>query len=102
MTEEKIYTVVISRRAKQMLTDHVRFISNVSVSSARKLREILYKSLSSLSISPYWCPVFTTKKTTDKYRQLIVGRYIIVYSVSDVEEKVYVKHILDARQNNTI
>ncbi|MCL2337790.1 MAG: type II toxin-antitoxin system RelE/ParE family toxin [Firmicutes bacterium] len=96
------YKVVVHEKAGQMLYAHVRFLANVSISAARRLRTMLYESLSSLEIMPQRCPIYRTRRTSDIYHQLVVGRYIVIFSIDEQKKMVTVQYILDSRQENDI
>ncbi|MDR0469312.1 MAG: type II toxin-antitoxin system RelE/ParE family toxin [Peptococcaceae bacterium] len=96
--ETKTYTVVIHDDAAQMLYSHIRFIANVSISAAHKLRDTLQKGFLSLESMPYRCPVYRTHRTADTYRHLIVGRYQVIFSIDEDESTVAIQYIIDSRQ----
>lgn len=98
----KIYGVEIHDDAVQMLNKHIRFLTNVSIPSARKLRTALYDASKSLEANPQRCPIYQTHRTSDTYRQLIVGRYLIIFSVNEKKSIVNIKYIFDSRQDNDI
>jgi len=99
---KKAYDIVVHDDASQMLLNHVRFLANVSIPAARRLRASLHKGLSSLKSMPHRCPVFSTRRTADTYRQLIIGRYLVVFSIDENKETVNIRYILDSRQDNDI
>jgi len=98
--DEKRYKVLIHDDAKLMLYSHIQFLANVSVTAAQKMRDSLYEGFISLESMPHRCALYHTNKTSNKYRQLLVGRYQVVFSVDEKENIVHIKHILDTRQNN--
>ena len=100
--ESKQYKVVVYDDAVQMLNSHVRFVANVSISAARKLRADLYKACKSLETMPHRCPVYHMRRVTGTYRKLVISRYQIVYSISEQDCIVYVKYVLDSRQDSDI
>ena len=100
MDEPKKYRVQFSDRAKFMLFNHFQFLSNVSVSAARNMREKIYKNCASLEFMPQRCPRYHTIRATGDYRQLIIGIYQVIFSIDEVNDIVNVKYILDSRQNN--
>ena len=51
--EPKKYRVVVHDDATQMLYSHVRFLANVSIPAAQKLRTALYEAFTSLEVMPY-------------------------------------------------
>ena len=100
--ESKQYSVAIHDDAAQMLYAHVRFLSNVSIASARKLRNALFDACASLEKMPHRCPLFHTHRAQGAYRRLIVGRYQAVFFINEEERIVNICYILDSRQNNDI
>ena len=100
--EPKLYSVVMHDDAKEMLYAHVRFVANVSIPAARKLRDTLYKAAESLETMPHRCALYHTRRTTDVYRRLVVGRYRIVFTVNEAGSVVETRYILDSRQDNDI
>ena len=96
--EQKRYIIIVHDRAAQMLYTHIRFVANVSVPAARKLRTTLYDAMASLGEMPFRCPVYRTHNTSDSYRQLIVGRYKIIFAVNEKDKIVSIRCILDSRQ----
>jgi plasmid stabilization system protein ParE len=100
--ETKKYKIVIHDKAAQMLYRHVGFVANVSVSAAGRLRETLYKSMTSLETMPYRCPEYFTVRVKGAYRKLAAGRYQIIFSVNEEENIVNIRYILDSRQDNKI
>ena len=96
------YSVVIHDAAAQMLYSHVRFLSNVSVSAARKLRSALFDAFTSLEKMPQRCPLFSTRRALCTYHRMIVGRYQVVFSINEKSNTVNIYYILDSRQDNDI
>ena len=100
--EEKHYVIEIHDDANEMLLSHIRFVANVSVPAARKLRTTLLNAMESLMTVPHRCPVYQTRRAVGAYRRLIIGRYQIVFSIDDIDSIVTIRYILDSRQDNDI
>lgn len=100
--EQNRYTVVVHDKAVQMLYSHIRFVANVSVSAARKLKSRLYDAFISLEKMPFRCPVYRTHNTSANYHQLIVGRYKIIFAVNEKNMVVSIRYILDTRRKNDL
>ena len=98
--DHKQYTIVIHSKAAQMLYTHIRFVANVSVPAARKLRVKLYNAIASLENMPFRCPAYRTHKTSDSYHQLIIERYKIIFIINEKDMTVNIRYILDSRQKN--
>ena len=99
---QKHYVIEVHDDAKEMLLSHIRFVANVSLPAARKLRTTLYNAIESLMTMPYRCPVFQTRRAIGVYRRLIIGRYQIIFSINDIDSIVTIRYILDSRQDNDI
>ena len=100
--EQKQYAVNVSEDAIEMLNTHLLFLIGVSLDAAEKLADDFNEAFDSLKIMPNRCPKLRTNITDEVYRQLIIGRYQLVFSVNEVKGVVDVKYILDSRQNNQI
>jgi len=100
--EQTLYNLNIHDDANEMLYAHVRFVANVSVPAARKLRTTLYKAIVSLEKMPHRCPVYQTHRAAGVYCRLIVGRYQIIFSINEADRIVSIRYILDSRQENDI
>jgi len=100
--EQTIFSVTIHDDASAMLYAHVRFVANVSITAARKLRTTLYKAIASLEKMPQRCPVYQTRRAAGTYRRLIIGRYQIIFSINEANRIVSIRYILDSRQENDI
>jgi len=96
---DKLYEVVISERAMTMLLTHVRFLAQVSVTAARKLKELVIDEIKKLEYMPESYSWFVSEYVpANKYRKMLVGkRYLVIYQVS--ENSVFVDYILDCRQD---
>lgn len=95
----KHYKVIISKRAADMLIQHVRFIAKVSPEAADNLRaEIIEASRSWQSLPERNLELYDPMLPTNKYRKMIISkRYILVYQIK--AEAVYIDYILDCRQD---
>ena len=102
MSYEKQYVVSVSKDAAEMLNEHLAFLAEVSIDAAEKLADDIEKAFDSLKVMPNRCPIFRTKNTDKVYRQLIFGRYQLIFSVNEKENTVEIKYILDSRQSNEI
>lgn len=95
----KLYKVIVSDRAADMMIHHVRFMAQVSFQAAEKLRTEIIKAAKSLENFPErnsWLsdPVLPAIK----YRKMIINkRYLLIYQIKD--DLVYIEYILDCRQD---
>jgi plasmid stabilization system protein ParE len=95
----KLYHVIISERAGEMLVQHVRFLAQVSTQAAEKLRLDVIGAAKSLQKFPERCSWLTDPALpANKYRKLLVDkRYLLIYQIKD--DTVYIDYILDCRQD---
>ncbi|MDR3277387.1 MAG: type II toxin-antitoxin system RelE/ParE family toxin [Oscillospiraceae bacterium] len=92
--EPKVYSIAVHDDAAQMLYNHVRFLANVSIPAARKLRTALYEAVASLETLPHRCPAYPARRTSVTYRKLLVGRYQVIFSVSEEKNMVNIRYFL--------
>ena len=96
---KKLYQVIISEKATEMLIQHVRFVAKVSQAAANSLRiEIITasKSLQEFPERNSWLgdPLLAE----NKYRKMIISkRYLLIYQIKS--DTVYIEYILDCRQD---
>jgi plasmid stabilization system protein ParE len=96
---EKRYQVIISERAGEMLVQHARFLAQVSVQAAEKLRLDIVEAAKSLQVFPErgsW--LVDPLLPANKYRKLLVDkRYLLIYQIKD--DTVYIDYLVDCRQD---
>jgi hypothetical protein len=99
MNEAKKYTVIISERAKQMLTSHISFLAKVNKHSAKEKKNMIIKALNSLSQMPNRFPFFEEPYIpANKYHKMYIEKYyIVLYQIKD--NYVFVDYILDCRKD---
>lgn len=95
----KLYKVIVSDRATDMLVQHVRFMAQISLQAADKLRAEIIEAAKSLENFPErnsWLsdPVLPA----NKYRKMIISkRYLLIYQRK--ADAVYIEYVLDCRQD---
>ena len=94
---DRKYSVIVSDRAKQMLSAHMRFLAEVNREAASRKRMELLKALKSLSYMPDRFPFLNEiYLPQNKYHRMFVEKwYLVIYQFRD--ENVYVDYILDCR-----
>jgi plasmid stabilization system protein ParE len=99
MEKKPHYKVIISDRARQMLTGHVRFLAQKNPIAARKTKNDLMDAIRSLSTMPERFPFLTAEfMPLNKYHKMFVEKwYLILYQIKD--HTVYVDYIVDCRQD---
>ncbi len=95
----KLYRVIVSDRAVDMLMQHVRFMAQVSLQAANRLRVEIIEASKSLEHLPERDPWLSSPYLpANKYRKTIIGkRYLLIYRIKD--DTVFVDYVLDCRQD---
>ena len=97
--KNKLYKVIVSDRAADMLMQHVRYIAQVSLQAADKLRAKIIEAVISLENFPErnsW--LLDAVLPVRKYRKMIISKqYLIIYQIK--ADTVYVEYVLDCRQD---
>lgn len=94
------YTVIVSRRADEMLIRHARFLAQVRVSAAKRMAAEFSEILDTLEENPFLFPRETDYDLPgETYRKALFSKwYKAIFSVS--EDTVYLDAVLDCRQEN--
>ena len=97
--EGKLYKVIISDEAAQMLVSHSRFLAQVSETAALQFITEFNEKAKSLEKFPERNPWLSDPLVpSGKYRKLLMAkRYLLVYQVKD--STVYVDAVVDCRQD---
>ena len=98
-SETRVFTVIISEDASQMLVSHVRFLAQVSEAAAKRLIEDFQSKAKSLEQYPERNPVLIDPLITQgKYRKLLLEkRYLLIYQIKG--SVVNVDAVVDTRQD---
>lgn len=93
------YKVLVSPKAKEMLDEHIDFLAQVNVASARKKKDEIMKDLRSLSDMPARFPFFESDYIkSGKYHKMYIEKwYLVLYQI--IDDTVYVEYIIDCREN---
>ncbi|WHH57732.1 type II toxin-antitoxin system RelE/ParE family toxin [Petroclostridium sp. X23] len=98
-SESKMYNVIISDEAAQMLVSHSRFLAQASETAALQFIAEFNEKARSLEKFPERNPWLSDSLVpSGKYRKLLMAkRYLLVYQVKD--STVYVDAVVDCRQD---
>ena len=99
---ERVYRVIISTEASDMLLNHIEFLANVSVSAARTLKNDLLAKIKNLEKTPYLYPVFYSDTLEPEYHKLIYKRYLVLYAIDEKKKTVSIEFVWDTRKDNTL
>lgn len=97
--DETKFKVIVSDRAKRMLSSHFGFIAKINKEAALSQKKELLFSISSLDHMPRHFPFFEAPYVvSNKYHKMFVkSRYLILYQIKD--DTVYVDYIIDCRKD---
>jgi len=98
-SRDKLYTVIVSDRAADMLLEHLRFIAQASIEAADRLRMEIIEAVKFLEKFPDRNPWLSDPALpVNKYRKMVINkRYLIIYQIRG--DLVFVEYVLDCRQN---
>ena len=93
------FAVSVDVSAKAKMANHTKFLAQVSVPAAQRLRNAYYSALKSLETNPHRCPLYNTNSDIEEeLRYLLFSkRYRIVFEIDG--KAVYVYDVQDARQD---
>ena len=93
------YSVSVDIAVKSKMANHARFLANVSVPAAERLRNAYYSALKSLEVNPERCPLYYPNRDIEEELRflLFLKRYRIVFEI--VGKNVYVYDVQDVRQD---
>ncbi len=99
MEKKPRYKVIVSERARHMLTGHVRFLAQKNPIAARRTKNELMNAIHSLYAMPERFPFLNAEFIPpNKYHKMFVEKwYLILYQVKD--QMVYIDYIVDCRQD---
>src|SRR5437588_11867434 len=88
------YTVIIEERAKSDIREAARWMAQYSPEKATLWHIDIEEAILSLENSPFRCPLAPENQSfEEEIRQLLFGKYRILYTVRDEEVHVlYVRH----------
>lgn len=94
------YTVIVSRRADEMLIRHAKFLAQVRISAAKRMTSEFADVLDRLEQNPFQFPQETDYDLPcGAYRKALFSKwYKVIFSVA--ENTVYLDAVLDCRQDN--
>ncbi|MBD5115448.1 MAG: type II toxin-antitoxin system RelE/ParE family toxin [Ruminococcaceae bacterium] len=97
--KEKKYKVIVSDRAKAMLSAHIRFLKKVNKEAAAAKKKEIMSAMRSLSEMPERFPFFNEEyiKRNTYHKMFVAKWYIILYQIKD--GIVYIDYIIDCRQD---
>lgn len=95
----KLYIVIVSDRATDMLIQHVRFMAQINLQAADNLRVKIIEAAKSLELFPERNSWFSDPVLpANKYRKMIINKhYLLIYQIKD--DRVYIDYFLDCRQD---
>ncbi len=97
--KSEIYSVIVSKKAKEMLVSHSAFLAKVSPNAAKNLVKDFKEVALSLKTMPNRCPWLSGENIPKhQYRYIAFGkRYMLVYQIVDMN--VYIDYVIDCRQD---
>lgn len=99
MEKKPQYKVIVSGRARQMLSGHFRFLAHKNPTAARKIKNDLMDAIRSLHQMPVRFPFLGAEfMPPNKYHKMFIDKwYLTLYQIKD--HTVYVDYIVDCKQD---
>lgn len=99
MEMNKTYSVIVSKRATQMLVSHAAFLAKVSPEAANRLVASFEETANSLATMPERCSwLIADYIPPNKYRKILFEkRYLLLFQI--IDHTVYVDYVVDCRQD---
>lgn len=93
------YKIIVSDRAKQMLGNHIKFLSKANMDSAKKTKVSIIEGIKSLEEMPNRFPFLNEQYIpTNKYHKMYIENwYLVIFQIKD--DVIFVDYILDCRQS---
>ena len=97
--EVRFYSVIVSKRATQMLVSHAAFLAKVSPEAANRLVALFEETANSLATMPERCSwLIADYIPPNKYRKILFEkRYLLLFQI--IDNTVYVDYVVDCRQD---
>ena len=90
------YEIVVSKEAKQDLTDIKHYLSQFYPSTHRRFREALDDYLQIIAFNPRCCPRYEYRP---QYRKCNVKKYLMFYSIDEEAKRVEIHRIRHGSQD---
>lgn len=87
------YTVFVTVTAHEQIARYCRYIAEDqhAPENARRWSDRVYEAIESLHYHPYRCELAAENAYRDyEIRRLRIGRYLVLYSVDENQQRVYV------------
>lgn len=102
MTISKNFKIIFTNDCRKEMDDIYDYISKnlYSINSAKKLMKKVNEIILNLKNVPEAYPILKIYKDLNlAYRKITIGKYILIYTVSYKEKKVYIVHMFYGRSN---
>ena len=95
------YRIIVARRVKVQLLNHITFLSKVSIPAAKRLRNSFKDTLVRLEENPFQFPIDSVFAGLNlPYRKaLFEKRYKVLFTVED--NTVFIDSVIDCRETCT-
>lgn len=91
------YKIVLQKEAWHSINQLINFLSIYNINYSQKVLKNILKSIKSLEYFPNRNPYLIFNK---KYRKMLfLKKYLIIYSVDDIQNIIYIKYVFNTKQN---
>lgn len=102
MTISENYKIIFTNDCRKEMYSIYEYISEKlsAINSAKALMKKVEETINKLRNLPEAYPIVKKyKELSLEYRKITIGRYIIIYTVSHKEKKVYIVHMFYGKSN---
>ena len=93
--------MLVSGKARDLLLEHVEFLSQVSIKASSDLLDLFEEKVTSLETMPLRCAYYDNPYIPKgKYRKLALGKHLLIL-LQVYEETVLIELVIDARSGAT-
>lgn len=92
----KLYKIIVTPTAYKEIKNIYQYISEdlYAEKSAIKLMKKIEEKIMQLKINPkMYSKVKISTKLKRQYRKIIINKYVILYTIDDIEKIVYISHM---------
>lgn len=101
-SKKEIYTIEFTEDCRNEIIDIYEYISKnlVAKGAAKKLMRKMRDSVNQLAEFPnLYVKIGKTDKLKRDYHRMVINNYVVLYTVDDIQNKVYIAHMYHGKRN---
>ena len=96
------YVVIVSNNCKKNIFNTYEYIVKYleGKNASKKLIDLISEAIENLKILPYMYPIVKKYKGKNvEYRRIVLGNFIMLYSINEKSKTVYLSHFYYGKTN---